>query len=29
MLDTDNTIEVQGARIHNFKNTAISIKRYR
>jgi excinuclease ABC subunit A len=25
MLDTDNTIEVQGARVHNLKNIGVSI----
>ncbi len=29
MLDTDNTIEVQGACIHSLKNIDVSIKRYR
>jgi excinuclease UvrABC ATPase subunit len=28
MLDTDNTIEVQGARVHNLKNIDVSIKKY-
>ena len=27
MLDTDNTIEVQGARVHNLKNIDVSIPR--
>jgi excinuclease ABC subunit A len=29
MLDTDNTIEVQGARVHNLKNIDVSIPRER
>jgi excinuclease ABC subunit A len=27
MLDKDNTIEVQGARVHNLKNIDVSIPR--
>jgi hypothetical protein len=27
MLDTNNTIEVQGARVHNLKNIDVSIKK--
>ena len=27
MVDTDNTIDVQGARVHNLKNIDISIPR--
>ena len=29
MLDTDNIIEIIGARVHNLKNIDVSIKRYR